>query len=119
SKPWLKIILLGLLGGFATMAANAASPLFTLYILYLGLSKNQFIGTWAWLFLIINLSKVPLHWDLGNITTESLHYNILMLPAIIIGFIAGYYLVKKIPQEKFELIIRVLAALGALKMVIG
>ena len=55
---------LGLLGGVATMLANAAGPVAQLYLLAMVLPKYAFIGTSAWLFLIVNVSKVPFMMDL-------------------------------------------------------
>ncbi len=52
--------LLGLAGGFATMIGNSAGPVFTLYFLTMRLPKKEFIGTGAWLYLIINTGKLPL-----------------------------------------------------------
>ena len=37
------------------MLANAAGPIAQLYLLVMGLPKYSFIGTSAWLFLIVNL----------------------------------------------------------------
>ena len=51
---------LGILGGMATMLANAAGPIAQFYLLVMKLPKYAFIGTSAWLFLIVNLSKVCL-----------------------------------------------------------
>ena len=60
---------LGLLGGFSTMIGNAAGPVMALYLLSMRLPKNSYIGTGAWFFFIVNLSKVPLHiWSWKTIT---------------------------------------------------
>jgi len=50
----------GLVGGFATMIANAAGPVAALYLIFQRLPKIAFIGTLAWFFLIVNWSKLPL-----------------------------------------------------------
>ena len=48
---------IGLLAGVTTMLANAAGPIIALYSLAVGLPKFEFVGTSAWLFLIVNCSK--------------------------------------------------------------
>jgi uncharacterized protein len=58
---WWFAASMGVLGGFATMIGNVAGPIFAIYLLAMHLPKNSFIGTGAWFFLIINLSKFPLH----------------------------------------------------------
>ena len=50
------------------MLANAAGPIAQLYLLVMGLPKYAFIGTSAWLFLIVNVCKIPFMIDLGIIT---------------------------------------------------
>lgn len=50
--------IMGALGGFATMVANAAGPIMVLYLLAAGLPKMEFIGTSAWYFFVMNLFKV-------------------------------------------------------------
>ena len=76
---------LGLLGGFATMIGNAAGPVMALYLLSMRLPKNSYIGTGAWFFFIVNVSKVPLHvWSWKTITPDSFLLDILMIPAILL-----------------------------------
>ena len=53
------------------MLANAAGPIAQLDLLVMGLPKYAFIGTSAWLFLIVNIFKVPLMIDLKIITLLS------------------------------------------------
>ena len=77
---------LGLLGGFATMMGNAAGPVMALYLLSMRLPKNKYIGTGAWFFFIVNLSKVPLHiWSWKTITIDSFLLDLIMIPAIAAG----------------------------------
>ena len=53
------IIGTGIIGGFATMIANAAGPVAALYFLASGLPKYAFIGTSAWFFFLANIFKIP------------------------------------------------------------
>ena len=106
-------LVVGLLAGFATMTANAAGPIMTLYLLVLGLDKKTFVGTAAWYFFIVNLFKVPFSAQLGLITWQSLSLNLVLVPAIVAGGFGGYWLVKRLPQRWFELLMHTLAAAGA------
>ena len=54
-------ILAGVLGGFTTMVGNLAGSVMAVYLLSMRLPKNEFIGTAAWFFLVINIFKVPFH----------------------------------------------------------
>ena len=93
-SKWFAAIL-GLLGGFATMMGNAAGPVMALYLLSMRLPKNIFIGTGAWFFFIVNISKVPLHiWSWNTITAESFALDLMMIPAIALGALLGIWLVR-------------------------
>ncbi|HBQ35948.1 MAG TPA: sulfite exporter TauE/SafE family protein [Rhodobacteraceae bacterium] len=108
----------GLFAGVASLIANAAGPIFGIYLLQVGLSKSEFIGTRSWLFLIINMAKLPLLTQLGLITTQSLTLNLYFLPVILIGAIAGYKTLKYINISLFMWIIRGLALVAALRLIL-
>jgi uncharacterized membrane protein YfcA len=94
---------LGLLGGFATMIGNAAGPVMALYLLSMRLPKNNYIGTGAWFFFIVNLTKVPLHiWSWKTINTESFLLDLLMIPAIAAGAFLGIWLVRYFPEKIYR-----------------
>jgi len=106
---------LGLLGGFATMIGNAAGPVMALYLLSMRLPKNSYIGTGAWFFFIVNLSKVPLHvWSWKTITTESFLLDVFMIPAIAAGAFLGIWVVRLLPEKIFRIIIIATTLLSAL-----
>ncbi len=107
----------GIGGGFATMIGNAAGPMFNLYILSMRLPKNSFIGTGAWFFLILNLFKVPFHiFSWHTITIETFHLDVLMIPAIFAGAIAGKYIVKFIPEKAYRYFIYTVIFLSSVMM---
>ncbi|MCI4668838.1 MAG: sulfite exporter TauE/SafE family protein [Bacteroidia bacterium] len=91
---WFAAIM-GLLGGFSTMVGNFAGPVLTVYLLSMRLPKNLFIGTGAWFFFIINLTKVPFHlfvWK--TMSWESFQLDLFMIPLIVLGGISGIFIVK-------------------------
>ncbi len=105
---------LGLLGGFATMIGNAAGPVMALYLLSMRLPKNSYIGTGAWFFFIVNLSKVPLHvWSWKTITTESFLLDVFMIPAIAAGAFLGIWVVRLLPEKVYRILIIVTTLLSA------
>ena len=86
-----------------------------LYLLSMRLPKNIYIGTGAWYFLIVNLSKVPLHvWSWKTITVESFLLDMMMIPAIATGAFFGIWLVRLLPEKIFRIIIIVTTLLSAL-----
>jgi len=64
---------MGLVSGFTTMLGNLAGAFSNIYFLAMQLSKNDFIGTAAWVFLAMNFFKLPFqvfYWK--NITAATL-----------------------------------------------
>ena len=116
---WWFAATMGVLGGFATMIGNVAGPIFAIYLLTMHLPKNNFIGTQAWFFLIINISKFPLHilvWK--TITWESLKLDFMLLPGIALGAFLGVFLVKKIPEKAYRAFVIIVTALSAFLLLI-
>jgi uncharacterized membrane protein YfcA len=104
----------GLTAGFATTVANAAGPVMSLYLLSQRLPKEEFVATGAWFFFVINLAKVPIYAWHGMVTLRSLGFDLLMVPAVVLGAVSGRWLVNRIPQRAFEVCVVVLTALSTL-----
>lgn len=115
---WWFSAMLGLIGGFSTMIANAAGPALALYLLSMRLPKNVYIGTGAWFFFIINLTKVPLHvvfWE--TINWQTLSFDVIMIPAILLGVFTGINIVRIIPEKLFRIIVIATTAVTALLII--
>jgi uncharacterized protein len=110
----LFVATMGLASGFTTMIGNLAGAFSNLYFLALGMVKNDFIGTAAWVFLVINLFKLPfqvIFWN--NITLDSLKIDLLLLPALFIGFFSGIRIVRKIKDDSYRKVVILLTLIGA------
>jgi uncharacterized protein len=115
---WWFAAILGLIAGFTTMIANAAGPVWLVYLLAMDLPKEAFLGTGGWMFFILNTFKVPFSWDLGFILPESLVFNAQMIPAVALGTYVGIKAVKVIPQAAFNACVKILAVLAALNLLL-
>jgi uncharacterized protein len=105
---------MGLVSGFTTMLGNLAGAFSNIYFLAMQLSKNDFIGTAAWVFLAMNFFKLPFqvfYWK--NITAATLATDLLLLPAMAIGFWAGLKIVSKIKDDSYRKLVIVLTLIGA------
>jgi uncharacterized protein len=114
NKLWFSTSM-GLASGFATMMGNLAGAISNIYFLTLKLDKNTFIGTAAWVFLVINFFKLPfqiIYWD--NINLKSLFLDLIVLPALILGFYLGLKLVGKVNDALFRKLVLALTFIGAL-----
>jgi uncharacterized membrane protein YfcA len=103
----------GATGGFATMTANAAGPVMTLYLVMAGLPKLQMIGTGAWFYLVVNLMKLPISAGLHLIDPESLLLDLVLVPVMLLGALTGWHVVRRMHQQQFELAALALAALSS------
>ena len=103
--------------GAASMIANSAGPIFGLYLLHMGLKKEQFVGTRSWFFLIMNMIKVPFSAHLGLITTESLKLNLACVPIILLGAFIGVRFLKMINLSAFTWLIRVAVLISAVRLI--
>ena len=110
------VALTGIAAGFATMTANAAGPLMTLYLLAIGLPKLVLVGTGAWFFLLVNAFKVPFSLHLGLITTGSLRMDALLILPLLPGALLGPVILKHINQSTFEIMVQVFTLLAALRL---
>ena len=107
----------GSVAGISTMIGNSAGPIMSIYFLAMGLEKNSFIGTGAWFFLFVNLFKLPFHifiWE--TIEVKTLLFDLVFIPAIVLGALAGVWIVKKIPEKPYRVIIIVSVVFAALQM---
>ena len=118
-QAWWFPVIMGMLAGIITMMANAAGPIIVIYLLAMHLPKTAFIGTGAWYFLLLNAFKVPFSWNLGLITPESLWFNAKIAPVIIAGGLAGFYLVRYVPEKSFTWIVQLLAAVAAVQLIVS
>ena len=115
----------GTIGGFTTFVANAAGPVINTYLIRLGLPKHEMVGTSAWLYFVLNVTKIPLYlalgaWAVGGpfFTRESLLFDLAVTPAVFAGAFAGRSLFHHIPQRLFAGVVLALSAAGALKLLV-
>lgn len=105
---------MGLASGFTTMLGNLGGAFSNLYFLAMRMPKNNFIGTAAWVFLVINYFKLPfqiIFWK--NITLSSLKTDLLLAPVLLLGFWAGIKIVSKIKDDSYRKVVIVLTLIGA------
>lgn len=105
---------MGIMAGITTMIGNLAGAFSNIFFLAMRLPKNEFIGTAAWLFFIINIFKLPFHffvWE--TITLDSLLIDLKLIPGILLGLFMGVRLVKLIKDDFYRKMILILTALGA------
>lgn len=111
-------IVAGFLGGFTSMIGNLAGTVMAVYFLSMKLPKNNFIGTAAWFFLVINWFKVPFHvWVWHTINKDSWLLALALVPIILGGAYLGIILVKKMNDRTYRWFIVGMTLVAAMVMV--
>lgn len=108
----------GVLGGFTTMVANAGGPVMSMYLLSAGFRKLGFLGTSAFFFLIVNVSKVPFSAGLGLIDGHSLLLDAALVAFVVPGAFIGKWAVNRINQRLFEQLVIGATVVGGLQLLL-
>lgn len=108
----------GILGGFTTMVANAGGPVMSMYLLSAGFRKLGFLGTSAFFFLIVNVSKVPFSVGLGLIDARSLLLDAALALFVVPGAFLGRWAVNRINQQLFERLVIAATVVGAAQLLV-
>ncbi|MBL9152571.1 MAG: sulfite exporter TauE/SafE family protein [Verrucomicrobiales bacterium] len=105
--------------GVATMLANAAGPVYSIYALVHRMAKEEFLGVGARFFLLVNVIKVPLLVDLALINARSLTLDAILLPGIAAGILLGRRLIRIVPQRVFEWLLYGFSLVAGLRLLLA
>lgn len=108
----------GIAAGFTTMTANAAGPVMTLYLLACRVDKMAFVGTNAWFFLLVNLSKTPFSAALGLFPASTLALTVALAPFVLAGTWLGVKLVRRVDQRTFDALALAASAVAAVALLV-
>ena len=79
--------------------------------------KKTFVGTHVFFFFVINQIKIWPYFWLGQFSIQNLKYSLLLVPAIPIGVLLGWWLIKIIAVEDFYRFIYVILLATGVKLV--
>lgn len=108
----------GAAAGFATMTANAAGPVMTLYLVAQGVEKRRFLGTSAIFFFGVNLCKVPFSVGLGLFSVDTFWRTALLAPLVLVGTWIGLHTARRLSQTRFDQAVLAATVVSALALVI-
>jgi uncharacterized membrane protein YfcA len=115
---WRRTSAVGAAAGFATMVANAAGPVMTLYLVAQGVDKRRFLGTVAWFFMGVNLCKVPFAAALGLFDRDMAATTVLLAPLVLAGGLVGIAVARRLEQRSFDIAVLGASCVGALGLLI-
>jgi uncharacterized protein len=76
------------------------------------------MGTAAVFFMVLNLFKVPFMVKLGLITPQSFEFNLVLAPAVLLGALAGRWLLMRLNQQLFEKLALGLSAIAGVMLIL-
>jgi uncharacterized membrane protein YfcA len=114
--PTLVGIGCGVTMGFTSHITHAGVPPFQIYVTQLGLSRDEFIGTSAVMFAIVNWLKVPAYVALGQLSRPALELAAVLLPLALVSTLVGLWLVRRVRPERFFRVVHVLLLLVGMKL---
>jgi uncharacterized protein len=93
----------GVAGGFTSMVGNLAGSVMAVYFLSMRLPKNQFIGTTAWFFMVVNWFKIPFHvFSWHTISWNTFLLDLTTLPFIALGAYVGIVIVRNLQEKAYR-----------------
>ena len=90
-----------------------------MYLLPQNLDRRKFVGTIAWLWLIINSLKLIPYGILGLLSLNNLLVVAVLLPLVYIGIRLGLLMIQIFSQRIFNLLIYILLTLTGIQLLIG
>jgi uncharacterized protein len=106
----------GIFAGFSSTIAHAAGPIVSLYVFSQGMGKTLFVGTVAWTFTLINLTKLPFYVAVDLIDFSVLRFDVLLIPLVPVGSWLGKWMHYRVSESIFNRIIMVLTLLAGLQL---
>lgn len=106
----------GVLAGFTSTIAHAAGPIVSLYMYSQGFNKTLFVGTVAWTFTLINLTKLPFYAWAGLVDTSVLWFDAWLVVLIPLGSWLGHWMHHRVSEWWFSRIIMVLTLLAGVQL---
>jgi uncharacterized protein len=104
SPAWIGT-LFGIATGFTSQIAHAGGPPFQMWVMPKRLDRDVFVGTSALFFAVVNWIKVPAYVALGQFTMANAIAAAMLLPVAVLASLAGVKLVRKVPVERFYVIV--------------
>lgn len=106
----------GLFAGFSSTIAHAAGPVVSLFVFSQDLGKTLFVGTVAWAFTLINLTKLPFYVAADLIDFSVLHFDLYLLPLVPLGSWLGKWLHHRVSEKVFNRVIMGLTLLAGIQL---
>ncbi|MCZ7573274.1 MAG: sulfite exporter TauE/SafE family protein [Ardenticatenaceae bacterium] len=110
----------GFAGGALTAATGMGGPPVILFFVNQGYTKNAFRARFSQYFVPVNFMAAAFLASTGILNRQTLTIDVLLLPIIWLGIIAGGRLLHRVPAEMFrKLVLAVVIVAGLVNVVQG
>jgi len=109
-------VAVGVVAGFTSTIAHAAGPIVSLYVYSQGFNKTLFVGTVAWTFTLINITKLPFYAWAGLVDTSVLWFDACLVALIPVGSWLGHWMHHRVSEWWFSRIIMVLTLVAGVQL---
>ena len=96
----------GVRGHSGFISVSGGIPL-QIFLMSCNVRRTVYIGSASAFFFILNLTKIPLYWDLG-ILSASFAISLLLLPAIPFGVVLGRWISNMMSDQQFYLFMHII-----------
>ena len=104
----------GSAAGATSTLTHAAGPITTMFLLPQNMPKERYVATCTLYYWIGNQVKLLPYLLLGQLNSQSLSGAAVLVPAVVAGALAGFFLHNRINQKWFNLIVYfLLGGIGA------
>lgn len=107
----------GAVSGFTSMVSHAGAAPFQVHVLPQKLDRETFVATSTWFFAAVNWLKVGPYFVLGQLSRDNLLTSAALFPLAVVATIGGVWLVRRVPGERFFVIIYALLIVVGTKLV--
>ena len=119
AKVWSRGSFWCTLSGVASFISVSGGIPLQIFLLPLRLKRTVYIGSAGAFFFLLNLTKIPLYWDLNILSKETFAISITLLPAIPFGVMLGRSVAKLLTDEQFYISMHVILGLVGLQLLYG
>ena len=106
------------LSGISSFISVTGGIPLQIFLLPYKLPRAFYVGTAAAFFFLLNLSKIPLYWDLGVLNADVIVISALLLPAIPLGVILGRRINNLLSDRQFYFALHVILGITGIKLLI-
>jgi uncharacterized membrane protein YfcA len=118
SHMWRRGALWCSLSGVSSFISVTGGIPLQIFLLPYKLPRAFYVGTAAAFFFLLNLSKLPLYWDLGILNMDVVMVAALLLPAIPLGVLLGKKMNQLLTDKQFYFVLHVILGITGIHLLI-